>query len=162
MRLEVDRVEDPADRAGADRGDDAVGDGLAGQVLTGPVGDVQALGDRLQAGQFDDLGPLEGGKSGAGGPDAPAAPSSPEPHAAVQSAGPPDGGRRRTAAGAAIACDPSPRGDGQDDPGATDLEPGGAVAAGEPTKGLVILRNDRERRDVGRAWGSSRGTGFTE
>jgi hypothetical protein len=40
---------------------------------------------------------------------------------------------------------PSPSGDGQDDPGATDLEPGGAVAKGEPTKGLVFLWNDRER-----------------
>ena len=68
MRLEIDLIEDPADGAGADGRDDAVEDGLAGQILTGPVGDVQALGDRLQAGQFDDLGPLEGGKSGRGVP----------------------------------------------------------------------------------------------
>ena len=64
VRLEVHLVEDRADRPVADGRDDAVGDRLAGQVLAGPVGDVQALGDRLQAGQLDDLGPLEGGKSG--------------------------------------------------------------------------------------------------
>src|SRR5262249_8426894 len=47
----------------ADRWDDAVGDGLAGQLLTRPVGDVQPPGHRLQASQLDDLGGLEGGKS---------------------------------------------------------------------------------------------------
>ena len=43
-------------------GDDAVGDGLPGQVLTGPVSDVQPFGDRLQASQFDDLRPAGGGE----------------------------------------------------------------------------------------------------
>ena len=64
VRLEVNAVQDPTDAAGGDGRDDAVEDGMPGQILTGPVGDVQAPGDRLQAGQCDDLGLLEGGKSG--------------------------------------------------------------------------------------------------
>ena len=39
-------------------------DGLSGQILARPVGDVQPLGDGFQASQLNDLGPLEGGKSG--------------------------------------------------------------------------------------------------
>jgi hypothetical protein len=38
-------------------------DRWVGQVLARPVGDVQALGDRLQAGQLADLGALQGEKS---------------------------------------------------------------------------------------------------
>jgi hypothetical protein len=64
MGLEIDAVQDSADGAGAEGRDDAFEDGLAGQVPTGPVGDVQPPGDGLQAGQRDDLRPLEGGKSG--------------------------------------------------------------------------------------------------
>jgi len=56
--LQVHVVQDPPDSARADGIHDAVGDGLASQVLAGPVGDVQPLGDRLQTGQFDDLSPL--------------------------------------------------------------------------------------------------------
>ena len=66
VRLEVNGVEDAADGAGADRRDDPVEDRLAGQVLARPVGDVQALGHGLQAGQLDDLCPFEGGKSDPG------------------------------------------------------------------------------------------------
>ena len=63
MGLQVDGVEDPSDRSGTDRRDDAVGDRLARQILTTPVRDVQPPGHGLQAGQRDDLSPLEGGKS---------------------------------------------------------------------------------------------------
>ena len=63
MRLQVDVIEDPPDRSGADRRHDAVGDGLVGQILAGPVGDVQPAGHGLQTRQRDDLGALEGGKS---------------------------------------------------------------------------------------------------
>src|SRR5205823_6173551 len=59
--LQVNGVQDAADGAGADRRDDAVRDGLAGQVGTGPVGDVQAAGDRLQAGEVNDAQPVQGG-----------------------------------------------------------------------------------------------------
>ena len=60
MRLQVYVVQNPPDRASADGLDDAVVDRLASQVLAGPVGDVQALGDRFQASQLDYLGSLEG------------------------------------------------------------------------------------------------------
>jgi hypothetical protein len=58
MRLEIDLVEGPPDDVGADGRDDDVEDGLAGQVLTRPVGDVLALGHGRQAGELDDLDPL--------------------------------------------------------------------------------------------------------
>ncbi len=64
VRLEVHAVEDCANGSVADRRDDPILDRLPGQVLAGPVRDVQPLGDRLQAGQADDLRPQEGGKSG--------------------------------------------------------------------------------------------------
>jgi hypothetical protein len=58
VRLQVCVFEDLPDRAWADSGYNAIGDRLASQILAGPVGDVQPLGDGLQAGQFDDLGTL--------------------------------------------------------------------------------------------------------
>ncbi len=58
MRLQVDVVQDPADSPLADGRDDAVSDRLSGQVFAGPMGNVQALGHGLQAGQLDDLGTL--------------------------------------------------------------------------------------------------------
>src|SRR5205823_4412196 len=64
MGLQIDGVQDAADAAWADRVDDAVGHGLARQVGAGPVRDVQPPSHRLQAGQWNDLSPLEGGKSG--------------------------------------------------------------------------------------------------
>ena len=63
VRLQVDVVQDPADGPLADGRHDTVGDGLSGQILAGPVSNVQSLGHGLQAGQFDDLGTLQGGKS---------------------------------------------------------------------------------------------------
>jgi hypothetical protein len=62
--LEVHSMEDVSDRPSADGRDDPLCDGLSSQILAGPVGDVQPLGDRLQASQLNDLSPLEGGKSG--------------------------------------------------------------------------------------------------
>ncbi len=63
MRLQVDGIENPPDRSGTDRRDNAVGNRLARQILTTPVRDVQSSGHGLQTGQRDDLSPLEGGKS---------------------------------------------------------------------------------------------------
>jgi hypothetical protein len=68
VRLQVDVVQDPADGSLADRGDNAVSDRLPVQVLAGPVGKMQALGHGLEAGQLDDLGTLQGGKSRSGVP----------------------------------------------------------------------------------------------
>src|SRR5262245_15872090 len=59
--LQIDAVQDAADRGRADRRNDLVGHRLTGQILAGPVGDVQSLGDRFQAGQFHDLSPLHRG-----------------------------------------------------------------------------------------------------
>ncbi len=64
MWLEIDLVENPSDGAGRDGRDDPVEHRLACQVFTGPMGDVQPFGDGFQAGELDNLGPLEGGKSG--------------------------------------------------------------------------------------------------
>lgn len=62
MRSQVNRVQDAADAARADGLGDAVLHGLACQVGAGPMRDVQPPGHRLQAGQLDDLGALEGGE----------------------------------------------------------------------------------------------------
>lgn len=63
VRLQVDLVQDSAYGPLAERRHDTVSDRLAGQVRAGPLGNVQALGHGLQAGQFDHLGTLQGGKS---------------------------------------------------------------------------------------------------
>ena len=63
MGLQINIVEYPPDCPGTDRFYDPISNGLACQVFTGPVRDVQSLGQGLQAGQFDDLSPLEGGES---------------------------------------------------------------------------------------------------
>jgi hypothetical protein len=70
VRLQVDAVQDSADGPLADGRDDAVSDSLPCQILAGPMGNMQTLGDGLQAGQFDDLGTLQGGKSRSGVPTA--------------------------------------------------------------------------------------------
>jgi len=68
VRLQVHVVENAPDGTRADGLHDAVGHCLASEIRAGPVRDVQALGNRLQAGEFDDLGALEGGKSPEGVP----------------------------------------------------------------------------------------------
>ncbi len=60
MRLKVDMAENVSNRSIADDRNDTILDRLAGQILAGPVSDVQSLGDRLQARQSDDLSPLQG------------------------------------------------------------------------------------------------------
>ena len=57
-------MEDVSDRPIADGRDDPIFDRLSSQIPAGPVGDVQTLGDRLQASQLNDLSPLEGGNPG--------------------------------------------------------------------------------------------------
>jgi len=61
MGLQIDVLQNAANRCRADRREDLVVHRLAGQVLTGPVRDVQPLGDRLQTSEFYDLCPLHGG-----------------------------------------------------------------------------------------------------
>lgn len=67
MRVQVDLLQNPTHHAGANGRDNSLGHGLAGQIAAGPVSDVQALGNGLQAGQFDDLCSLERGKSAGDG-----------------------------------------------------------------------------------------------
>jgi hypothetical protein len=64
MRLEVHLVEYRPDRSIADGQDDSSFNRFASQILAGPMGDVQADSNRLQASEFDDLGALEGGNPG--------------------------------------------------------------------------------------------------
>jgi hypothetical protein len=58
--LQINVVQDAADRGRADCRGDLVSHRLPGQVFARPVRNVQPLGDRLQAGQFNDLCPLHG------------------------------------------------------------------------------------------------------
>jgi hypothetical protein len=60
VRLQVCIFQDSANGPGADRVENAVGGCLPGQILAGPVSDAQPPGDRLEAGQLDDLGTLQG------------------------------------------------------------------------------------------------------
>jgi hypothetical protein len=128
--LQVDGVQNAADGAGADGRDDAVGDGLAGQVGTGPVGDVQAPGDRLEAGESDNAPPVQG-ESRAGRPGRAGQanrPATPGPHRVDKYGG---RCRRRTAHPGSDLAGPLTGRDGPDGAGLADLEPGGGLAAGE-------------------------------
>ena len=102
--------------------DDAVGDRLAGQILAGPVGDVQALGDRLQAGQFDDLGALEGGNLLRTAEAGFVQQESLQAALLVAATDAPDGGPVTLQPGG-DRLDRFPGGNGQDDAGMLDLEP---------------------------------------
>jgi hypothetical protein len=61
MGLQIDVVQNAANRCRADGRDDLVFHRLTGQILTGSVRDMQPLGDRFQTGEFNDLCPLHGG-----------------------------------------------------------------------------------------------------
>lgn len=68
MRLQIDFLKNTPNLPGADAGHDAVKHGLASQIGARPMGDVQAAGNGLKAGQFNNLSPLEGGESRGGVP----------------------------------------------------------------------------------------------
>jgi len=59
-------MEDRRDRPVADGEDDRIFDRWVGRIPAHAVGHARALGDRLQAGQVDDLGALQGGGIRAG------------------------------------------------------------------------------------------------
>lgn len=61
MGLQINIMQQTANRGWANRANDTVLHGLTGQVHARPMRDVQALGNRLQTGQFDDLRPLHRG-----------------------------------------------------------------------------------------------------
>jgi hypothetical protein len=77
--LKINIIEYPPDCPRPDRYYDPIGDGPVRQVFTGPVGDVQPLGQGLQAGQFDDLSSLEGGEIVACRPECSFRPSASRP-----------------------------------------------------------------------------------
>jgi len=123
MGLEVHLIEDGSDRSIADGGDDPLFHRLAGQILARPVGDMQALSNWLQTSERDDLGALEGGKSGPGGPVAGAVPTV-RPVRARGSGGTCGGWfRRRTASGKPRhRCVALARSRGQSEPGGLDTK----------------------------------------
>ena len=55
MGLQINIVQQPANRCRTDRANDAVLHSLTSQVLAGPMADVQAHGNWFQTGQFHDL-----------------------------------------------------------------------------------------------------------
>ena len=85
---------------------------------------------------------LEGGKSGRGARIAPRrSASSPPARSLVAAAGPPDGGRvALQAVGDGLAAFAS--GDGQDDAGMLDLEPGEGITPSDPPQDPIIGRCD--------------------
>ena len=88
VRLQVDVVQNTANRRGTDGRHNAIGDGLPRQVLARPMGDMQPFSHRLKAGQLNNLRPLQGGKSAAGSP--PVEPARPQrPYRLVHSRGRP-------------------------------------------------------------------------
>jgi len=70
VRLQVDAVQDLSHRTRTDGLDDAIADGLTGQVDAAPVRDRQPFGNRFQTSQLHDLSTLQGGKAAAGDPAA--------------------------------------------------------------------------------------------
>jgi hypothetical protein len=64
----MNRLQNTAYRARADRRDDPIRNRLSGQVRTRPVRDRHTFGDGFQTGPFNNLGTLEGGKSPKGVP----------------------------------------------------------------------------------------------
>ena len=77
MRLQVDFVQNPSDRARTDGRDDTIGNRLAGQIMTRPMGNVQSFSHRFQASQSYYLCPLQGGKSAPVVPGVARAPTAP-------------------------------------------------------------------------------------
>ena len=76
--LQIHIVQQPANRCRTDRANDAVLHGLTSQVLAGPMGDVQALGNWFQTGQFHDL-PRCTGVICSSRPERPSRPSANDP-----------------------------------------------------------------------------------
>jgi len=72
--------------------------------------------------------------------------------ALVTTAGAPDGGRVALV-GVGDCLNSTAVGDRQHDPGAADLEPGGAQTTGQPPERLLIIRGDRQRSGVSASHG---------
>ena len=132
MRLQIDITQDGSHGPGADTSDDAVTDGLTGQIVTGPVGDVQAFGD-IQAGRFDNLGPLDGGDAQvASGVALPVISEQAfKTPIAIPQAGPPDGRLITVQLGSEIDVSLTGR-DAQENSGTPDLIPRRSVPVNDP------------------------------
>jgi hypothetical protein len=145
--LQVNVVQDAADRGRADRRDDLVSHRLPGQVLAGPVGDVQPLGDRLEAGQLNDLCPLHGGDllrvarialTAVGKQARQTGP-------AIPLASPPNGGLITFEPGGERTL-PLPSSDGQDDLGSEHLEAGQGSTMGGGMQRIPIPWGNEQGR----------------
>ena len=141
MGLQVHVVQDPPDGARADGLDDAIGDGLSGQVLAGPVRDVQPPGDWLQAGQFDELGSLHGGDLLRTTEAGFIPQKSCQAALLVAATKAPDGGPV-TLHPRGNRVDQLASGDGQDDAGMLDLEPRQAPAPSDGLQDRKIIGSD--------------------
>jgi hypothetical protein len=147
MGLQIDIVQDAANRCRANCWDDPVSHRLAGQVLTGPVGDVQPLGDWLQTGQFNDLGPLHGGNLLLTAGVALPAVGEQEGQATlpITLAGSPNRGLVTFEPGSDRAL-PLPSSDSQDDLGALHLKPGQGTTLGRDMQSSLIPSSDLQLR----------------
>lgn len=156
MRLQIDVAQDGSNGPRADARDDPVRRGLAGQVVTGPMGDVQPFGHGLQAGEFDDLGPLHGGDPQvAAGVALPViGEQSGEPHLPVALTSTPDGGLVALQLGGK-GFPPLAGGNTQDDSGTSDLIPGRCVAVSDPLQFTDVWREDRQRLGLASTHGST-------
>src|SRR5262249_12261415 len=141
MGLQIDIAQDVSHSAGADAGNDTVADGLAGQVVTGPMGDVQPLGYWLQAGKFDDLCPLHRGEAQV--PTGVALPvigeQAVQPEGPIPLAGTPDGGRITPELGSKVFL-PLTGGDTQDNASTANLIPRRRVPVRDPLQLADIRR----------------------
>ena len=105
------------------------------------MSDVQPFGDRLQASQFDDLRPLEGGKSARAPGSGRRGHQSGQPLPLVASAGSPDSGLVALHLKGHRAVMHAP-GVGQDDASTPDLVPGQGIASGDLLEDGPVGRSD--------------------
>jgi hypothetical protein len=145
MRLQIDVAQDAANRCRADRRDDPVVHRLAAKVRTGPVREVQPLGDRLQTGEFDDLSPLHGGNllraTGIASPAVGEQTGQAIP--AIPLAGPPDRGFVTFEPGSDRTL-AFPGSDGQQDLGPPHLKPRQATTIGGSMHSALISTSNRQ------------------
>ena len=139
MRLQIDIMQNAANRCRADGRDDVVIHRLAGQILAGPVRDVQPLGNRFQASEFNELCPLHRGNLLRMAQVVVPAIGKQIRQASltIPLAGPPDGGFIALEMGGDRTL-PLPSSDSQHDLGSLDLRPGQRTIMSDGRKNILI------------------------
>src|SRR5262249_2925301 len=154
--LQIDVSQNASHGAWADASNDPVRHGLAGQVLAGPVRDVQPFGHGFQTSEFDDLCPLHGG-------DPQVTPGvalpvigeqSGEPQIPVALTGSPNGGFVALPLSGKVFS-PLAGSNSQDNPGTSDLIPGRRLAVSNPLQLRDIWREDRQHLGLASTHGST-------